>query len=63
MSQVLCLTVLYRGDKYEPGGNPTYYVYNNNTISVNAEKLPKNIELTDNAINVTPTEMLSFIKM
>lgn len=42
------------GDKYGRAVIPLT-VYNNNTISVNAEKLPKNIELTDNAINVTPT--------
>ncbi|HEM0469445.1 PefC/AfrB family outer membrane usher protein [Escherichia coli] len=42
------------GDKYGRAVIPLT-AYNNNTISVNAEKLPKNIELTDNAINVTPT--------
>ncbi|MFA1647776.1 fimbria/pilus outer membrane usher protein [Citrobacter amalonaticus] len=30
--------------------------YNNNTITVNAENLPQSVELTENAINVTPTE-------
>lgn len=30
--------------------------YNNNTITVNADNLPQNIELMENAINVTPTE-------
>ncbi|ELY7390759.1 PefC/AfrB family outer membrane usher protein [Cronobacter universalis] len=30
--------------------------YNNNTITVNADNLPQSVELTENAINVTPTE-------
>lgn len=30
--------------------------YNNNTITVNADNLPQNVELIENAINVTPTE-------
>ncbi|MDL4619956.1 PefC/AfrB family outer membrane usher protein [Citrobacter amalonaticus] len=43
------------GDKYGRAVIPLT-AYNKNTISVNAEKLPKNVELTENAINVTPTE-------
>ncbi|MDE5205003.1 fimbria/pilus outer membrane usher protein [Citrobacter amalonaticus] len=30
--------------------------YNNNIITVNADNLPQSVELTENAINVTPTE-------
>lgn len=30
--------------------------YNKNTITVNADNLPQNVELIENAINVTPTE-------
>lgn len=30
--------------------------YNNNTITVNADNLPQDVELIENAINVTPTE-------
>ncbi|EGI3956562.1 PefC/AfrB family outer membrane usher protein [Escherichia coli] len=30
--------------------------YNKNTITVNADNLPQSVELTENAINVTPTE-------
>lgn len=43
------------GDKYGRAVIPLT-AYNKNTISVNAEKLPKNVELIENAINVTPTE-------
>ncbi len=43
------------GDKHGRAVIPLT-AYNSNTISVNAEKLPKNVELIENAINVTPTE-------
>ena len=43
------------GDKYGRAVIPLT-AYNNNTITVNADNLPQNVELIENAINVTPTE-------